>query len=179
MAEWIQAMQGKLDYVETRKLDEADIICEWQEPEQRYEAYDGSSTAPRGRPRMERVGNTQICWNVDAHGKPYMVKAIVGIFACQGSSMRIIEDDLLRAKLMHEVAHGLGIRKHLPLREDCLYPQIDELFPKLELSWSDRQTMFDLYKEHPTNQAAVDKFIGMRAVSKHLNQSPQPSGDGS
>jgi hypothetical protein len=171
MFEWIQAMEGKIDYVETRNIEKADIICEWQDrdSERPYDIQLQSNRAPQGHPHIPRVGNTVIFEGRNSRGETHLVRAIVGIIADQGAAMRTVDDDELRAKCMHEIGHALGIKKHLYQISNCMYPYIDVMQLNLELSGDDKQTIFMDYKSHPVNQKAVDKFIGMTAIAKRLH----------
>jgi len=169
---WVRAMGGKLDFVDTADPKQANIICRWNEPEKRYAEYEGSKTAPRGAPTLPDGGNTTLFLCSDSHHRMHAVRAEIDVFAYQGGSMRTIDSRLLRAVVLHEIGHAVGIMKHLANRSDNVYYCMNVEEPPVQLSAHDKGRVLELYMDHPVNERAVEKFIGLRAVCQKLGPLP-------
>jgi predicted Zn-dependent protease len=165
IGDWISATGGKIDFVETCDEKNADITCNWQNPINQYTQYFASAKAPRGKPHLSRLGVTNVS-RTDQSGPS---KAVIDIFACQGCDQRVIDEDILRDVCMHEIGHALGIQIHLHQSEDIMFPYTDDKNPTQDLSKNDKSTIFALYKQHPVNEHAVEKFIGLSATCKRLD----------
>lgn len=166
---WVKGSGCKIDFAETKDAKNADIICRWVEPYDRYEQYQGSSTVPKGTPELADSGTTFVTFKKSAGNGLKMSRALIEIYARQGGTMRTIDETALWNVCLHEVGHALGIVKHLHGQDDVMYAFLREgLSAEKQLTSRDQKTVNALYKDAPVNQSASDKYIGMRAVCKKL-----------
>jgi hypothetical protein len=74
---------------------------------------------------------------------------------------------------LHEIGHAPGIHRHLDgASNNVMYYAVSARDPNLDLTAEDIGMITKLYKNHPVNQLAVERFIGLRAECKALITEP-------
>jgi hypothetical protein len=165
--DWLQAVGGKLDYVEMNDPVSADIVIGWTDPVDRYQKLLSSKLLPTATPELEKLGETECVMTKDRSGPINILRATVRIPAPLASS-RAISDDLLRAICLHEIGHALGIQRHIRGEATCMSPYCNVDLPELDLRHADIETIKALYCRYPVMQTACDHFMGMRAQQEKL-----------
>jgi hypothetical protein len=165
--DWLQALGGKLDYVETDDPKAANIVICWTDPVDRYRKFLNSKMVPTAAPELERLGETDCVLRKDPSREINILRATIRVPAPLAGS-RVIGDELLRAICLHEIGHALGIERHIREEAACMSPYCNVNLPELDLRRADVDTVKTLYCRYPVIQTACDHFFGMRAQQEKL-----------
>jgi hypothetical protein len=166
--DWCQAAEGRLDYEETDDPRQASIIYSWKEPDERYLTLSNRKLAPIGNPHPERIGETTFSKFKTPVGLWRLARMSVTVFARDAGRSRLMSDDVLRAVCLHETGHALGISRHLRKSPNVMFPYCNVESPELDLQADDKGIVKEMYANHVIMQAAVDKYVGMRAQQEKL-----------
>lgn len=159
IADWSTASGNKIDFIVVGKVDGADIVCEWEVPDS--DAEREIQKRAKGRPESGNVRGTLGTTSVGTSDK-FETHAHIRIIA---HDSKAVSDKHLRAIVLHETGHALGIRKHIEQDTHCaMFPSLDLNNFNVELSKRDIQVISELYKTHPVNAGAVAKFVGLPAL---------------
>lgn len=169
MAEWVVSTGGKIDYVETKNITDADIICKWDHKEDTFgEGFD-KTRLPSPQQKTWPLATTSF-WHTKADGKEVLNHAEIVVYArSTGDGRRLMEDDEFRNVYLHEIGHALGIHRHLDASSrNVMYYCASSWDPNLDLTPEDTDMIGRLYQKHPVNASAVEKFIGLQAKCEAL-----------
>jgi len=125
--EWASASNGKISFVYTDNLNEADISCRWSDNQ-----ADTPMDTACGNAHMSRIGN------VITHEE-------ITFLTLDPIDRKPIKERLVKELCLHEIGHALGLQ-HSQNAEDIMFYIISIAEKDYSLSPGDKQALLDIYE---------------------------------